>query len=215
MDWNLILENMETAAQTMSYWELAAVITGIIYVVLAAKENIWCWLFGIISSAIYIFLFIQAQLYAESFLYSYYVIAGLYGWYAWQKRRPIKTVEDSETTALKISSWSLKNHALIIVTGILLSLVLFLLLKQYTNAALPLIDAHTTIFSFMATYMVTQKLLYNWIYWIIIDLVSIGLYASRELYLSSGLMIIYTIVAIIGFIKWRKIYLQQASSSLS
>ena len=198
MDTNYIWQNIEKAIQVMSYWEVIAVFTGVIYVLLAAKENIWCWFFGIISSAIYIFLFIKAQLYAESFLYSYYVLAGFYGWYTWGNP---KTNVD-----LKITIWSIKQQLLTVFIGFLLSLLLFILLKNFTTAALPLIDAHTTIFSFIATYMVIQKKLYNWIYWILIDMVSIGLYANRELHLSSVLMFIYALVAIVGFLEWKKAY---------
>ncbi len=180
----------------MHWAEVGAVVLGVVYVVLAARENIWCWIFGILSSALSIYLFFLSKLYAESILYFYYVIAGIYGWYAWHKRKG--------QNELKISTWKISHHLLAIVLGIALSLLLAWILKTYTDAQMPLVDAHTTIFSFIATYMVTRKKLENWLYWIVIDTVSVGLYASRGLYLYAFLMIIYTIIAISGYLSWRK-----------
>ena len=189
-------EKLFQAMQAMHWLEVGAVVTGIIYVMLATRENIWCWFFGIISSGLSIYLFFLSKLYAESILYFYYVLAGIYGWIVWQKR--------STRTSLKISTWPIQYHLITIAIGVALSFALAAFLKNYTDAALPLIDSHTTIFSFIATFMVTRKVLENWLYWILIDIVSVGLYSSRQLYLYAFLMVIYTIIAVWGFKAWRK-----------
>ncbi|MFK8105221.1 MAG: nicotinamide riboside transporter PnuC [Saprospiraceae bacterium] len=193
------------AAQAMTITEIIAVVTGILYVLLVVKENRWCWVFGIISSAIYISISIDFKLYADAFLYSYYVFAGCYGWYTWK--------DQQKGEDLAISTWTLPQHLKGIALALVLSWSLYGGLKYFTDASLPFLDAHTTVFSFLATYMVTQKLLHNWVYWIVIDLVYIALYANRTLYLTSGMMIVYTLVAIIGWLEWQKAYRRQRSSN--
>ena len=193
-----IREMVLEALWAMHRVEVAAVLTGIVYVILAARENIWCWFFGIISAGLSIYLFIISRLYAESVLYFYYVLAGIYGWYAWRKR--------SDNNELKISVWPISYHLLALLLGVILSFGLATLLRTYTDAALPLVDSHTTIFSFIATFMVTRKVLENWLYWIVIDAVSVWLYWSRDLYLYAILMLAYSIIAVWGLLAWKKQY---------
>ncbi len=204
-----ILELLHSAIIQMTWVEVWAVITGLIYVILVTKENIWCWLFGIISSLLSIYLFYTGKLYAESILYFYYVIAGVYGWYAWNQVQsstiPFDQEVDKTGSGLQISTWTVDKHVKTIVVGIVLSLVLAFILQQYTDANIPLLDSFTTIFSFIATYMVTRKILENWIYWIIIDIVTMGMYFHRAYYLYALLMIAYTVIAVIGYFKWQRI----------
>ncbi len=187
----------------MHWAELWAVITGALYILLAARENIWCWLFGIISSVLSIYVFFLSKLYAESFLYFYYVLAGFYGWYNWGRRT-------AGNNSLPVSRWQSRDHVIAIGAGVLLSLGLAFILRNYTDAQMPLIDAHTTIFSFIATYMTTRKILETWIYWIVIDTVSIGLYWSRDLFLYSVLMLVYTLMAIYAYRHWKRTFNEQA-----
>ncbi|MDX1666923.1 MAG: nicotinamide riboside transporter PnuC, partial [Saprospiraceae bacterium] len=165
----------------------------------AARENIWCWFFGLLNAVLSIYLFFLAKLYAESVLYFYYVLASVYGWYAWQYER-------RNQKPLHIITWPWHYHLLTILAGTMLSLLLAWVLWEYTDAQLPIIDAHTTIFSFIATFLVTRKVLENWIYWIVIDAVSVGLYWSRDLYLYALLMFAYTFIAIWGYGQWKKLH---------
>lgn len=185
----------------MHWAEAAAVLCGIFYVILAAREHISCWAFGILNGLLSIYLFYISGLLAESVLYLYYVVAGIYGWYAWaHDDRPA----DGDADTLHVAEWTHRRHVLIIALGIALSWGVAWFLQSYTNAQMPLIDAHTTVFSFIATWMVTRKILSNWLYWVVIDGVSVWLYASRDLYLYSLLMVAYTILAIWGYVSWRR-----------
>jgi nicotinamide mononucleotide transporter len=178
--------------------EIIAVIFGLAYIILAAKNKISCWFFGVISALLSIWLFIEyAQLYAEAFLYCFYFMGGFYGWYIWKNQ-----VKEST-----IYQHSLKNHALLIIIGGILSVGFYYLVTNiFTDAARPLIDSFTTIFSFIATYLTIKKWLNNWIYWIAIDIVTTYLYFSRELYLYAGLMTVYAVIAIYGYMQWRKLH---------
>ena len=166
----------------------------ILYVILAAKEKIWCWLCAFISVSLYIYICYEAKLYLETGLQGFYLIMAIYGYSQWNRSK----------NKIKIGVWSLQRHILIFGIGIIASLLLGNLFKIYTDAALPVIDSFTTIFSLFATYMVTKKILENWIYWIVIDIVSVYLYFSRDLVLTAGLFVVYTIIAIIGFLSWKK-----------
>jgi nicotinamide mononucleotide transporter len=178
--------------------EIVGVITGILYLLLAARENIWCWFFGAVSSLLGIILFFQVDLYAEAFLYFYYVIAAVYGWWSW------KGGGRKDSYALPIQTWPVVNHVAGTVLVFLSGLLLGYLLELYTPASYPWVDSQTTVFSFWATYLTTRKVLSNWLYWIVIDAVSVGLYSNRGLLLYAVLMLLYTGMAIWGFYEWRQ-----------
>lgn len=177
--------------------EIVAVIFGIIYVILAAKNNISCWIFGIIGSLLSIVLFvIYAKLYAEAVLYIFYVLAGIYGWITWRNQK-------NET---EVYQRNIKTHLLIFVVGIVLSLLLYCTMTYlFDDAEKPFIDSFTTIFSFIATYLTTKKWIENWVYWIVIDAVTTYLYFSRGLEIYSLLMLIYSVIAVYGYFQWKKL----------
>ena len=181
--------------------EIIAVIFGVIYVFLAAKNNNWCWIFGILGSAISIVLFVvYAKLYAEAMLYFFYVLAGIYGWLSWKK----------QTNATTVYQQSITKHITIIAIGIVLSFGLYYtLIFFFADAEKPLIDAFTTVFSFIATYLTAKKWLENWIYWIVIDFASTFLYYSRGLEIYALLMFAYTFMAIYGYLQWKKLNVER------
>ena len=178
-----------------SFIEWMAVLSSVVYVILAARNNILCWAFALISSVLYIYICYDYKLYLESGLQSFYFIMAIVGWVLWRK---------SNVDGAKIQRWSISNHAINILISGTLTLLLGFLFSKYTDQASPYVDAFTTCFSLTATYLVTKRVLGNWIYWIIIDIISIYLYAGRELYLSSVLYLLFTILAIIGFITWQR-----------
>ncbi len=172
--------------------EIIAVIFSITYVVLATQQNIWCWAFAAISVLLYIYICFNAQLFAETALQFFYLIMAIYGYYSWSKPEKKLTIKHLEN----------KAHLLIILLGGGIAFFLGFYFSIYTNAKIPILDSYTTIFSIIATYLVTQKVLENWLYWIVIDAVSIYLYISRDLHLTASLFILYTILAIFGYLSW-------------
>ncbi len=197
------MQDIWEGLRAMHWAELGAVLCGIAYIILAAREHIACWFFGILNGGLSVYLFYQSGLLAESVLYLYYVLAGIYGWYAWAyTRRP----DQDPSLQLLVGEWRWTIHLVLIASGVILSLLVAWFLQAYTQAQMPLIDAHTTVFSFIATYLVTRKILSNWIYWIVIDGVSVWLYASRDLYLYALLMAGYTLLAFWGYWSWRRHY---------
>lgn len=180
-------------AASSSVIELLAVILAISYLLLAVKQQIWCWPAAFLSSLIYLYVFFEVQLYMESILQVYYAGMAIYGWQQWQKK---------ENDQIKpIRTWPLRQH--LISLGLILAgtYIAGRLLVQ-TDARLPYIDAFTTVASILTTYMVTQKILENWIYWLVIDLVSIFLYLDRALYFTALLFCIYIVIIGFGWLQW-------------
>jgi len=180
--------------EMFSTLEGLAVITGLGFIILMIKQNIWCWPIGIISSLASIYLFYESKLYMESILYVFYVLVGIYGWKTWSDHK----------SDLQVKSTGLPFHAKAIGSGIALALGLGFLSSNYTDAERPFPDAFSTIFSFIASYMEAHKLLSSWIFWIVINLFSIWLYLDRGLRLYSGLMVIYFLLSVAGYLQWRK-----------
>ena len=177
--------------------EIVAVILGIIYVILAAKNKISCWIFGILGSLLSIFLFVfYAKLYAEAVLYLFYVFAGIYGWINWKNQK-----NEAEVYQRKVLT-----HIIVIGIGTVLSVGLYYVLTYFfEEAKRPFIDSFTTIFSFIATYLTTKKWIENWIYWVVIDAVTTYLYFSRGLEIYALLMFAYSIIAVYGYFQWKKL----------
>lgn len=177
--------------------EVSAVVLGIIYVILIAKSKPLGWPFGIIGSLISIYLFVVfAKLYAEAVLYAFYVVAGIYGWIKWKKHDCPDEVYQQK----------LSTHIKFIGIGVVLSLLLYYSINYlFSEAEKPLIDSFTTIFSFIATYITAKKWIENWIYWIVIDAVTTYLYFSRGLEIYALLMFAYTIIAVYGYLQWKKL----------
>ena len=174
--------------------EFVAVFFSILYVILAAKESIWCWGAAAISVILYIYICFFAQLYPETGLQVFYLFMAFYGFYHWNKKEQ----------KLQISEWSISKHLFIVALGTILTFLMGFYFATYTNAKMPIVDSFTTVFSIFATYMVVKKILGNWLYWIVIDTVSVYLYFSRDLHLTSLLFMAYTIIAIFGYFSWMK-----------
>ncbi len=186
----------------MSLWELVAVVLALAYLLLAMKEKILCWYAAFVSTLIYMFLFWDVSLLMESALQVFYLVMAVYGW--WQWRHHANGAED-----LAIHCWSFKKHALVFTAIGILTLGFGYTLEQSTNAALPYLDSFTTWGAVVTTYMVTRKVLENWLYWIVVDGASVYLYIDRGLYLTALLFVLYVIIVIVGFFQWQALYRQQ------
>ena len=161
------------------YWmEAIAVILAIIYLLLAVKQDIRCWYAAIFSSSLYFFIMYSAGLYMEAILQIFYIAMAFYGWSQWRN-----IVEGN--TELVVRTWKSSQHIKAIFSVLIMTLISGWVLKEYTNAALPFLDGLTTWGAIVATYMVAKRLLENWIYWFVIDSISIFLFVSRGLYLLS------------------------------
>ena len=180
--------------------EIFAVIFAITYLILAVRQNILCWYAAFLSTAIYTFLYWDVSLYMESILNVYYLLMAIYGWKNWNNKK--------DEIDLPIMEWSINKHFISILIILFFTLVSGFLLNN-TEAARPYLDSFTTWGSVFTTYMVTQKILSNWLYWFVINGVGIFLNIDKELYLTALLLLSYQVISILGFINWRKSYYEQ------
>lgn len=182
--------------KAMSGWEAIAVVLAIAYLLLAMKESLWCWYCAFFSTAIYTLIFWDVSLLMESALNVFYMVMAVYGWWQWQRG-------GSRHQGLRIHRLPLRVHAVIIGFVVVLSLMSGYWLTNNTSAVWPYVDAFTTWGSVVTTWMVARKILENWLYWIVIDSVSMFLYVDRGLYLTALLFFAYVIIVIFGYFNWK------------
>ena len=191
-----ITTHLTATVISMTFLEVTAVILSIVYVVLAARRNIWCWPAAFISSGIYCYLFSEVNLKQDAALQIYYVAMAVYGWQQWRKNETEQTISIVQLPR----SWHFQ--AILIVTGV--ALTSGFIAKTWFNSDYPWLDGLTTWFSIYATWLVTKSVLENWLYWIVIDAISIYLYWNKELYFVVALFVIYVVIAIHGYFKWKQ-----------
>ena len=186
--------------------ESLAVLLSLGYLVLAVRENGFCWYLAFLSTSIYVYIFATVSLYMESFLNVYYMGMAVYGWYQW-KRAGLQGV------GRDICRWPPSWHLLIVGAVVVGSLISAQVLRAYTDARFPFLDSFTTWGSIVATVMVARKVLENWLYWLVIDALSIMIFLDRELYQTALMFVLYLILAAIGYYNWRKIYRKEITNA--
>nr|WP_265734123.1 nicotinamide riboside transporter PnuC [Poseidonibacter lekithochrous] len=194
------LNNIIESLNYVSNWEAIAMALAIAYLILAIKQNIWCWPAAFFSTLIYSIIFFDVSLLMDSALNVYYLIMAIYGWYAWKYGGRLQNNE------LEVSTYGLIKNIKIIALLSVISLVFGFIMSNYTSADFAYIDSFTTIFAVFSTYMLAQKILENWIYWIVIDFISIYIYIQKGLNLTAILFVIYTILAFVAYRRWKVEY---------
>ena len=179
-----------------NWFEIVAALLAIAYLLLAMRQDSRCWIAWILSSLMYLFVMYSAGLYMEAGLQIFYLLMGFYGLYQWQYKL-------ANNEALKIKVWPLTAHMMCLSTLFLLVIASGYILSNNTDAASPYIDAFTTWGAIIASYMVAKKILENWIYWFVVDFVSVFLFVSRELYPTALLFCLYLVLVIFGYRSWK------------
>ena len=176
--------------------EIVVVALGLLYIILIAFEKRIGWIVGVVGSALFVESNIQQHLYMDSILNSYYVLAGIYGWYTWGG--------EDKGAAISVSKIKGSLFLPLLLLSVLLTLAFGTLLSHYTNNSLPYLDAGVTVLSFLATWMATRKYIENWLIWLVADPLAMVLYAMKGGWLYPVLFGVYTIMAIYGYIQWKK-----------
>jgi nicotinamide mononucleotide transporter len=206
---------------TLPILELIAVVASLLYVVLAAKGNLWCWPAAILSTVLYTVIFYDVYLWMDSALQLYYLFMAAYGWLCWRKNAVAHNINSDSLAnnvnnkALLYNQWTLQRHSIMIIALSLLSIVLGWLMATYTPTHFPYLDSATTVFAVFATYLLTQKVLENWLYFVVIDIVSIYLYIEKGLIPTAALFACYVILASYGYWQWRKLYSLQQQNDVN
>lgn len=179
-----------------SYLELTAVFFGLLSVWFMKKERVLVFPFGIINVQIYVYICFDTKLYAYASINVFYFIMSVYGWYNWTRK-------DADDKRIKISQCSRTEMIFNTLAIVLFFFLIRFILKKYTDSRLPDWDAFTTSVYIIAQWLLSRKKIENWLLWILGDVISIGLFASQNLYFSSLQYLVFTIIAVLGFLEWR------------
>ena len=184
-----------------NYIEFIAALLGIAYILFSIRLNIFTWPTSLATSVLYIVVFFHSKFYADMALQFYYVFMSVYGWYMWSKGNP-----DNKSESIPLSHVT-KNFAVYaLMASLLIFLVIWFILNNFTDSPLPVADAFTTALSIVATYMLARKIIEHWLIWIVADTVSSGLYIYKNLWPTALLFVIYTTMAVTGYIKWTEAF---------
>ena len=167
------------------------------------------WIVGFISSAVFVYILFSAQIYAQMGIYVYYVGISVYGFLKWSGygvRGTRYGVSQQQTSDNLVTTSHLapRNLAPLIGISVLLSIIISLLLANFTDSPIPIIDGTIAGFSIVATWMVTQKIIQHWYFWMAINLACVVLYVSQNLYFTAVMFLVYFGMSIIGLQQWKK-----------
>lgn len=182
--------------------EIVGAITGLIYLYYEYKADIKIWPTGILMSSFYTIVFIQAKFYAFACINVYYIIAAIYGWIKWHKSHKDENSNDNSTAG--ISHTPLKYYIGIASACFVLFLLISYLLSEYTDSPVVLGDSFVTTLSIVAMWMLAQRFVEQWILVVILNAVSVVLYFMQDLYPTSVMYLIYTVVSVFGYFNWKR-----------
>ena len=195
----------------LDFLEIFGTLVGLVYLWLEYRASIYLWIAGVVMPAIYIFVYYKAGLYADFGINIYYLIAAVYGWFFWmwghrkKKCRPADQPTDGRSKALPIVHTPWKSYHPLTVVFIVAFIGIAWILIEYTDSNVPWLDSFTTALSIVGMWMLARKYIEQWFAWIIVDIVCCGLYIYKDLYFTSALYGLYSIIAIFGYFKWKKL----------
>jgi nicotinamide mononucleotide transporter len=189
----------------MSPLEIIAVIISVIGVTLTVKRNMWCWWFNFAAFVLYAYLFYEFKLYGETILQFFFIVVNFYGFYHWFKGKQ----QDHEIRIEPIAQKTVIFQMLLAALG---GLIFGLILKHFTDAAVPMLDSQLAAFSLLATYWTSRKHIATWVLWIVVDIVYVGMFIYKDLFLTAGLYAAFVGLAAFGWWQWEQVKKKQAHS---
>jgi len=204
-----------------NYIEVFGAVTGIIYVFLEIRQTIWLWPVGILTSAVYIWIFFTSKIYADMSLQVYYLVISILGWYWWARgtgqkderergRKGEREIDDEQILhesgkeELQVTRLKLKTGVVLVIVFVVLYIALWFVLTRLTDSPVPVRDSFITSLSIVATWMLARKIYEHWYLWIVVNFVSAVLFLTRGLYPTVVLYIVYGIMSFAGLVAWKK-----------
>lgn len=178
--------------------QIVGTILGLVYLWLEYKANIWVWIIGAIMPLVHGILYLESGIYADAAMQLYYVAAGIYGLAVW-KRKPRKSNDGVIRHTPR--GWIVS----LVVVYALLHVALYFLLTEFTDSRVPLFDSMSTALSIVAMWMLSRKLVEQWLVWLVVDMISVGLYMYKGIPITALLYTVYCVLAVIGYLRWRKV----------
>lgn len=189
----------------MSPLEIFAVIISIIGVTLTIKRNMWCWVFNFFAFVLYAYLFFEFKLYGETILQVFFMVVNFYGFYHWLKGKQ----QDHE---IRIEPIALQTVILQMIIAAAGGVIFGLSLHYFTDAALPMLDSQLAAFSLLATYWTSRKHIATWVLWVFVDIVYVGMFMYKELFLTAALYAAFVGLAAFGWWQWEQVKKKQSAS---
>jgi nicotinamide mononucleotide transporter len=192
-----------------NFIEIFGAVTGIVYVFLEIRQTIWLWPVGIITSAVYIWVFFTSKFYADMSLQGYYLVISFLGWYWWTKgvwheAQGIGQGAEGEKKELQVTRLKLRTGVILAIVFIMLFAGMWLVLTRLTDSPVPVRDSFITSLSIIATWMLARKIYEHWFLWIVVNFVSAVLFLTRGLYPTFILYVVYGIMSFVGLVEWKK-----------
>ena len=178
--------------------QIVGTLLGLLYLWLEYKANIWLWIVGAIMPMVHGALYLSSGIYADAAMQLYYVVAGIYGLCIWMRgtKRKERVVNIQHTPARWVVS--------LFVVYLVLHVAMFYLLSEFTDSRVPFFDSMSTALSIVAMWMLSRKLVEQWLVWLVVDAISVGLYLYKGIPITAMLYTLYCALAIAGYVRWRK-----------
>ena len=178
--------------------QIIGTLLGLLYLWLEYKANIWVWIVGAIMPLVHGVLYLTSGIYADAAMQLYYVAAGIYGLVVW--RRAPKTKDDGIIKHTP-RGWIVR----LVAVYVLLHVAIYLFLAECTDSRVPLFDSMSTALSIVAMWMLSRKLVEQWLVWLVVDMISVGLYIYKGIPITAALYTLYCILAVVGYMRWRRV----------
>ncbi|MDR3227592.1 MAG: nicotinamide riboside transporter PnuC [Prevotellaceae bacterium] len=179
---------------------------GLLYLYFEYKANIYLWIVGLIMPAVNGFLYFQKGIYADVGMNIYYILAGIYGWIIWNNHKP------ESGKAYSISKTPLKKWLHLAFLFVIIDIFITYILIKFTNSKVPYVDAFTTSLSIIAMWMLSRKYVEQWLVWLVVDAVTCCLYFYKNIPISASLYLLYSCLAIAGYLRWLRMMKDEAAS---
>lgn len=178
--------------------QIIGTLLGLLYLWLEYKANIWVWIIGAIMPLVHGILYLTSGIYADAAMQLYYVAAGIYGLVVWC--RAPKTKDDGIIKHTP-RGWIVR----LVAVYVLLHVAIYLFLTECTDSRVPLFDSMSTALSIVAMWMLSRKLVEQWLVWLVVDMISVGLYIYKGIPITAALYTLYCILAVVGYMRWRRV----------
>ncbi|MBO5963818.1 MAG: nicotinamide mononucleotide transporter [Bacteroidales bacterium] len=183
----------------MNWLELVAAVIGFVYIVLEYRASAWLWLFSILSAMLYVWEFYSNGVYANMLIQVYYLVVGIYGWLEWKG-----LLKKKKSQEVAITSMPKKYYLPVVAISLALCCVFPMILKHFTDSTVWFWDGISTALSVVAMWLLVKKFYQQWIFWIIVEPLVVLTSIQAEMYFTAVLYLFYTVIAIMGYFKWKK-----------
>ena len=192
----------------LQFIDIVSTVLGLLYLWLEYRANIWLWAVSVIMPAVHGYLYFEKGLYADFGMEFYYIAMAIYGFACWRWGNKGKSIKDkgqrTKRKELPITHYTRRHMVASFCTWLVLWGFIYWILTTYTDSRVPILDSFTTSLSAVALWALARKYVEQWLLWLVVDAVCCGLYIYKGIPFTAGLYGFYTVMAVLGYVKWKK-----------